>query len=119
MSKHYSLKDAKLPWSRDWEGLQVVHDQNADGLQAVRDQKSDGLQAIYRHSNRGYPGYILPTQVAKDEKRICGSRATSFWLICVIVILIVGGGVGGGIGGWLASKKLEYVRNCFTLKGWK
>lgn len=119
MSKFYSVKDGKLSWNRDWDGLQVVHDQNADGLQAVRDQKSDGLQALYRYSNRGYPGYIPPSQVVKDERsgtrRIWGLRATSFWLICVIVILIVGGGVGGGIGGWLASKKSEYVINCFIL----
>lgn len=119
MSKHYSVKDGKLSWNRDWDGLHVVHDQNADGLQAVRDQKSDGLQALYRYSNSGYPCSIPPPQGVKDEKggtgRICGLRATSFWLVCVIVILIVGGGVGGGIGGWLASKKAEYVMKHFIL----
>lgn len=119
MSNHYSLKAGKpLSWSRDWDGLQVVHDQNADGLQAVGDQKADGLQALYRNSNQGYPGYNSPSQIGTNgekggTRRICGLRATSFWLVCVIVILIVGGGVGGGIGGWLASRKLEYVTKSF------
>ncbi|RAO70390.1 uncharacterized protein BHQ10_006402 [Talaromyces amestolkiae] len=114
MSNHYSLKAGKpLSWSRDWDGLQVVHDQNADGLQAVGDQTADGLQALYRNSNQGYPGYNSPSQIGTNgekggTRRICGLRATSFWLVCVIVILIVGGGVGGGIGGWLASRKLDY-----------
>ena len=111
MSKHYSLKDGNWSRNRDWDGLQVVHDQYADGLQAVLDQKSDGLQRLYTYSNRAYSGHISPPQTANDDKagtgRICGLRATSFWLVCVIVILIVGGGVGGGIGGWLVSKKSE------------
>lgn len=114
MSKLFSKDGISCSWNRDWDGLQVVHDQNAaDGLQAVRDQKSDGLQALYRYSNRGYPGHFPPSQTDSNDKegtrRTCGLRVTSFWLVCVIVILVVGGGVGGGIGGWLASRKSEYV----------
>lgn len=130
MSKLFSLKAGKpLSWNRDWDGLQVVHDQNADslqaisdqnsdGLQAISDQKADGLQALYRHSNLGYPGYNSPSKTGTNgekggTRRICGWRATSFWLVCVIVILVVGGGVGGGIGGWLGSRKLEYAIKSF------
>lgn len=39
----------------------------------------------------------------------------NFWLVCIIVILIVGGAVGGGVGGVLASKKSKYVARFFSL----
>lgn len=110
MNQFHDANGAEVYRKSDFDGLQVVY----DGLQTVHDQNSEGLQAVHnQHSKFGSTGYSSPYEVVKTEqvvtRRICGLRVTTFCLVCVIAILIVGGATGGGVGGWLASKKSEYV----------
>ncbi|OKL57992.1 hypothetical protein UA08_06499 [Talaromyces atroroseus] len=84
-----------MPQNHGFDGLQVVY--GDAGLEPV-----PGHHSYFRHSWR--PQLVKNEQAAKPRK-ICGLRVTTFWLVCVIAILIIGGAVAGGVGASLAIKK--------------
>jgi hypothetical protein len=43
--------------------------------------------------------------VAKDNGKIFGLRRTTFWLVLLLGILIIGGAIGGGVGATLSKKQ--------------
>lgn len=66
----------------------------------------EGLQSLPPHftGKKGkYNEYAIGSGEG-SEKRICGRRQTTFWLILVIVILVIIVIVVGSVGGALAAK---------------
>lgn len=68
---------------------------------------ADGLQVAEFYTKKEYEQALSwkppePTR-AEPQRRICGLRVVTFWLVVVILVLVVGGAVGGGVGGWLAT----------------
>ena len=64
------------------------------------------------HPTSGYPRAGISTwnnkanlqQYPQRQRLICGLRRTTFWLVALVVLLIMGA-VGGGVGGAMAVKK--------------
>jgi hypothetical protein len=78
--------------SRGQEGLQVNRDH--EGLQIV--EKLRGPATWDREDGGEGEG---------RRKRILGLSVPTFWILVLISVLIIAGGVGGGIGAGLAAQK--------------
>jgi hypothetical protein len=98
----------KLP-PKDHEGLQNLSLEDRDGLHS--------LEASYNSINKGqHHEYANPSVESddvyfarKNEKRFCGLRPTTFWLLAVIGILAIFSIIGGGVLGSLVGKSQSPV----------
>ena len=53
----------------------------------------------------------LPKSAPKIQRRVCGLRASTFWLMSTVVILLILAGVGAGVlGSKISSKKEDTVK---------
>ena len=103
------------------DGLRPVSNLGTEGLEVLN---SSGPSYSYcrqpiDHSSPShfqYPHGHGPSH--SNSRRICGLRQTTFWLLCIIVVLVIGGAVGGVVGGRLASKNTSsaYVNLFSTIR---
>jgi hypothetical protein len=70
--------------------------------------------AVLEFHDKSAPTYAQTTYVEdeapKKDTRIMGLRRRTFWIIVVVAIVMIGGGVvGASVGGTLAVKRSEYA----------
>lgn len=63
----------------------------------------------------------LPKPAPKTQKRVCGLRVSTFWLVAIVAVLLVLTGVGAGVlGSKISSKKDDtYNRERYVLRNGK
>ena len=77
-----------------------------------------GMEVSYNHDapiwvsgpgtvSGGLEGNTINHEPRKSKRRICGLRARTFWILLVIIVFAVAGGVGGGIGGTLVIQNRD------------
>ena len=94
------------------DGPQVIQQQFVnDPSQAPQvlplSEKSPFYAKDYEHDGSSPP--LTDTEAAKNnanrEGKILGLRRTTFWLILLIGVLVIGGAVGGGVGATVGKNK--------------
>lgn len=72
-------------------------------------QQSPYASPVYSagHEQAGLEHYTAQQRSPSEPRHIFGLRATTFFLLCAIIVLVIAGAVGGGVGGTIAVKNAK------------
>lgn len=92
--------------SREYSDLQVVPDQSS--LEPAQVEKQ---VATHQGTEKPAGDVFVHQDVDLPNRRICGLRRKTFWIvIAVATVVVIGAAVGGGVGGAISNKSSKPSR---------